>query len=152
MRIIYILWIPTLVGCSIIQPTPEKTIVGVWSNSEINDGQFYFQKVAYTSSGKKCSAGIGIDSSGELEYGFYISDWKIVNGAINLKTKNSSSEYVYLGETIIDELVELKKDTLKVKMVQPKPTYSDGMESYRRDESLNPEQVCELALRYSRNK
>ncbi|NHN36183.1 hypothetical protein G8764_02620 [Pseudomaricurvus alcaniphilus] len=141
-----------ITGCSSIQTKPEQEIVGVWSNPEVNGGQFYYQKVAYTSDGKKCSAGIGIGSTGELEYGFYVSTWKIIGDEIHLKVQSSSSEYVYVGETIIDQIIEVGKDTLQVKMIQPKPAYSEGMESYSREESLQPDQICELALRYSRNK
>lgn len=149
MRMILLLVVLLGVGCS----DQEKTypIVGVWDGSSIDSSEFFFQKVAYTADGNKCSVGIGIDGNGKLDYGFYISTWTLENDAIHLIVKQSSSYYVPVGEKIVDKLIELDDKKLIVKMIKPDPVYTDGIEKYQRVDGMTPQQVCSIARRYAVN-
>lgn len=135
-----------ITGCASTQK--PDSIVGVWSRPKVSEDSFYFEKAAYHPDGRKCSVGLGIEEQA-LDYGFYISDWAMENGAINLKVRASSSEYVPPGYEIVDQLVELTPSKLVVRMIEPQPV-GDGYESYERVGSLTPSQICDLAARLTR--
>ena len=145
-RIIFLCTICVIYGCQSYRfQSMDDLLVGTWRESEYLQGGFYFEEIAYTRDGEKCTLGLGVSEEYGIEVYAFVSEWEIDGEVLRLKIVRTSSEYLEVGEILKLDILNLTNSKMAYK-----PKGEKGpIDQYYKISSQPNMTICELVRKWT---
>lgn len=131
----------------------STALVGTWRISNYWDDGFYLEDSTYTSDGIKCTLGMGISDRYGMEFNAFISSWTVIGNELHLTIRQTSTPLLQIGETLIDNILELSKSKLVIRLKATEKAFENApIEQYMKLSDTPALDICSTAKRLLSNK